>query len=303
MQQTQHLFVISYISLVNVGLAFVLNIFGIYFIRKQGARRTNQSLIILHLSILQVLILLGLLAYWISVLIKVDSSDGTMKWNVPILISSRIPFLFIIAMLTFDRLFSIKYSLRHRGVASKRRVNVALAISWLSWVVSFSIIKLLGKDIYLAIFFTIVVPFMDCLLLIFILYTYCYIYWRIRMRPRHLINISTNCQQTQIGGKQALRVSTAIIVSFALLVLIPDVVVAIAGNLTESKESDIIAYTGIMMNNCYYVTLPVTYIFLHRDIRRMLMHNIVKCCCGTDKRRNNAVAIAVNEERKQVSTM
>ena len=299
MQQMQHALVISLISLVIVSLSLALNILGIYLIKKQGARRTNQTVIILHLSILQVLILINVLAYWISVLTKIDNSDGVMKWNVPIFISSRITFLLIIAILTFDRLFSIKYSLKHRTVASRRRVNIALAISWLSWAVSFSIIKILSKEIYLAIFSAVFITVMDSLLLLFILYTYSYIYWRIRIRHRNLINTSANNQQTQSGRKQAFRVSTAIIVSFTFLVLIPDVVVAIAGHFMNSKESDIIVNAGIMVNNCYYVTLPVTYIFLHRDIRRMLMDSIVKCCCRKDRRRNNAVAIAFLDEKVQ----
>ena len=300
MQHMQHILIISYISLAIVGVSLVLNIFGIYLIGKQRARYTNQSLIILHLSILQVLILSGILAYWISVLTKMDNSDGRTKWKATIVISSRITFLLMIAILTFDRLFSIKYSLRHRNVASKKRVNVALAMSWVSWVVSLSIISLLRKDIYLAVF-SVVVTVMDCLLLLFILYTYFYIYWRLRMRHRSRSNILTNSQQTQSGSKQALRVSTAIIVAFAFLVLIPDVVVAIAGHILNNKESDIIMYTGILVNNCYYMTLPVTYIFLHREVRRLLRDIIDQYCCKKDRRRSNVVAIAVEEERVQVA--
>ena len=301
MQQTEHI-VISYISIVIVSLSFVLNIIGICLIGKQGARRTNQSLIILHLSILQVLIGSAILAYWISVLSNMAYSDGIMKWDLPILVSSRIIFLLIIAMLTFDRLFSIKYSLRHRNVASKRRINIALAVSWLSWAVGFSIIKLLTKRTYLSAF-SLIITVMDCLLLLFILYTYCYIYWRIRMRHRNLINISANNQQLQSGGKQARLVSTAIIVSFAFLVLIPDVVIAIAGHFIDNTKSEIIVNIGIMVNNCYYVALPVNYILLHRGMRGMLMDTIVQCCWRKDRRRNNAVTIEIKEERVHIATI
>ena len=296
--QMQNIFIISYISLAIVGLSLVLNIFGIYLILKQGARRTNQCVITLHLSILQVLIGSGILAYWISVLTKSANNDGIKKWNVPILISSRITVLLIIAILTFDRLLLIKYSLRHRTIASKKRVNVASAISWLSWAVSFSIVKSLIKEAHLAVF-SVVVTIIDCLLLVFILYTYIYIYWRIRVRHRNLINTSAINQQIQSGGKQALRVSTAIIVSFTFLVLIPDVVLAIAKHFVDKEASKIIVYTGIMVNNCYYVALPVTYIFLHKEMRRMLLSIMMKCCCRKDMRCNNAVPI--KKERVEVT--
>ena len=57
------------------------------------------------------------------------------------------------------------------------------------------------------------------------------------MRHRSRSNISANIQQTHCGSKQERRVSTVIIISFAFLLLIPDVVLAIAGHIMDKEES------------------------------------------------------------------
>ena len=120
-QKHQHISAIVYISVIIAGFAFILNIIGIYFIRKQGSQRTHQRLIILHLSILQVPILICSLVYWISRLFYV-----IMHWTIPLLISFRIAINLIIAILTADRLLAIKYSLRYLVIVTKRKIMLAL---------------------------------------------------------------------------------------------------------------------------------------------------------------------------------
>ena len=276
-QKYQHISAIFYISIVISGLALIFNAVGIYFIRKQRSQRTHQSLIILHLSILQVPISVSALAYWISILIYGTGTNTIMRWSFPILISSRTTVIFIIAILTADRLIAIKCSLRYMIVFPKRKVRVTLIASWLSWVVSFSILVSLSRETYEHVLVVFVIPVLDCLLLLFILYTYSYIYWRIRKRRRILKDTSASSYQTQNGNKQILRVSTAIIVSYILFVVLPDLINSTLELVMQGETLEFILLAAYMLNTCYYLALPSIYIFLHRDMRRMFLQSLVKC--------------------------
>ena len=299
----KHTSVMSYISIIIAGFALTLNVIGIYLIRKQSSQRTHQNLIILHLSVFQILILNSTLVYWVSVLYDVGEKNTVMVWNTSFFTSSRAMAFFLIAILTFNRLFAIKYKVRYTSIVSKRRVKVALIASWLSWVVSFSI--LLGKrsEALLHVLSAVVFPVGDGVILLLILYTYSYIYWTIRESRRKLSDIKESKQQTALKSKQVLRVSTAIIVSFASLVLLPDIIVSIADHYMEREASEAIACTEDLLKSCYYLTLPVTYIFLHRNLRRMFLEAVGKCCSKMHSKANKANMIVVADRKELITTL
>ena len=291
--KTQHLSVFAIISVIIASLAVLLNIIGINLLRKQGFQRKNQLFIILHLSILQLFVLMCVLTYWILLLAGMKETDAVMVWISTILSSSRITAALIIAILTFDRLIAIKYSLRYTIILSRRRLKVAFAVSWLSCVVMFSILKPLTIKGYQFASSVVSAPAVDILLLLFILYTYAYIYWRIPTRRKIFSKTLESSQQTGTAGKQALRVSTAIIVSYVFLLLLPDLADSIVIRFMEDGASEIIRIIAYMLNTCYLITLPMTYIFLHRDMRKMFVESIMKCCSRTRPKKANMTPLTV----------
>ena len=299
MEKYLHISVILYISTIISGFALIFNGIGIHLTRKQGPQRTHQNLIILHLSVLQIPISITALTYWISMLIYRIDNDIIIGWTVPILISCRIAVNLIIAILTAERLLAIKYSFRYMTIVSKLKLKVALIASWLPWVVSFSILASLAREMYEQVLIIVVNPVLDCLLLVFILYTYSYICWRIRKRRRMLIAISANIHQTQDSNKQALRVSTAIIVSYIIFVVMPDIADSILERFMEGETLEVIMLTAHMLNSCYYLALPIIYIFLQRNVRERLLETVVKCCSRIGIKTRNVNMISVKEERVQ----
>ena len=298
MEMHQHISIIIYVSIMIAGLAILLNMVGMYLISKQGPQRTHHNLVILHLSFLQIPISISALVYWISLSIFGTEKNTIIKWTVPLMISSRVPLNLIIAILTADRLMAVKYSLRYMAIVSKHKVKVALIASWLSWVVSFSVLVSMRKEPYRQVLDVFVIPVLDCLLLLFILCTYSYIFWRMRRRSRTLSNISTNAEQMQQGNKRALLVSTIIIFSYIIFVALPDYTDSIMQQFTGSETLEVISLASHLLDTCCYVTLPVTYIYLHKDMRRMFMESVVKCHSRRDERPN---MIAIVERRVQIA--
>ena len=300
-QNSPYLTAVSYISVVIAGTALILNVIGIYLIRKQESQRTYQNLIILNLNVIQIPISIGANAYWISVLTHGTGSKTLLRWTTPMWISARITLIFIIAIVTFDRLFAIKYSLRYLIIVSKRMVKLALSAIWLSWFVGFSVLKSMGTDIYFHVIIVLIVPISEFLLLCFILCTYFYIFWRIRKRRKILKDSSANPQQVQYWNKQALRVSTAIILSYIMFVVLPDFTDSILQPIIKGEAWEKILLTAYMLDTCYYVALPVTYIFLHRDTRRMFLENVVRCCSKKGDISNSAIVL--KDERLRVNVI
>ena len=299
--QANQIFTLSCISVVIVIFALILNIIGVCLVRKHDTKRTHQNLILLHTSILQIPILSAALVYWISVSIGFGEGNAVMSWSRTLVISSRMPVIIMIAILTFDRLIAIKYSLMYRSYMPKRRVMGALIASWFSWIVCFSILISLDTEDSLNMASLILFPAQDFLLLLFIVYTYCCIYYKIHERHTKLTGMSVNTQQTQSGSRQALLVSTAIIFSYAFLVLLPDVIISTAEHFIEGTASEITGHIGDMLSNCYYITLPVTYIFLNRSMRKMLVESIVNCCRNRNTQPNASGVTALTDGKIQVT--
>ena len=173
----------QYRSIFIAGFALILNVIGIYVIHKQSSQRTHQNLIILNLSILIIPFSCSSLFTWIFVVIGIAEHNRFSNLASTCVITSRVA---VIAMLTFDRLFAIKYTLRYTILVSKRKVKVVLCAIWALWVASFSILAPLRINTFRLVCFVIVVPVIDCLLLLSIVYAYSYIYWIIRKRAKKL---------------------------------------------------------------------------------------------------------------------
>ena len=302
-RKSEYPLVISYVSIIIAIVSLILNIIGIHLIRKQDSQRTHQYLIILNLSIIQIPISIGNIGYWIIVLIHGKEPYTSMNWTLPLWISGRIALIMMIAMLTFDRLFAIKYSLRYTIIVSKRKVKIVLSAIWLLCIVSFSVLKALGMVAYSHLLDVTVVAILEGLLLCIILYTYCYIIWRMRRRREILRGISANTQQMQHWNKQALRVSTAIIFSYVGLVLLPDFTDSSLNPFTKGDAWENILLTAHLLDTCYYVALPITYIFLHRDMRKMFVESVVRCYNKKDDMPRSSNVSVLREERIQVATI
>ena len=270
--------VFSCISIAISTIALVLNIIGLDLVRKHGATRTNQNLILLHFSIIQIPMLSVNLNYWISIMLDVPEESLHMKWTASFLISGRIPIVLAIIILTIDRFCSIKYSLTYRNSTSRGRINLALIITWMSWITGFVILFLLGAKRLHHVLTTIVIPVKDSVLIFFIFSTYCYIYCRITKRNRTMSTTSARSQQAQSGSRQILCVSTAIVISYLFLILLPDLTLSIALHHTDQYTSILISNSRNMLNTCYMITIPLTYIFLHRNMRRTFVEKIMSCC-------------------------
>ena len=298
-QNNHYHIAIPYASIIIAAFALILNMIGMYLIRKLDSQRTHQSLIILNLSMIQIPISIGAHIYWISALKHGVWSNRLVSWTIPLWVSTRITIIFVITMLTADRLLAIKYSLRYTVIVPKRLVKLALLAIWISWIAGCSIFKSLKIDTYLHVLRVIAIPVLEGLLLCFILYTYSYIFWRMRKRQKILRYSSANPQQVQHWNKQALRVSTIIIFSYIVLVVLPDFTDSMLDSLIKGEGLEIILLIAYMMDTFYYVALPLIYIFTHREMRRTLMESVVRCCSSKTAMPGNANVIAVTEERVQ----
>ena len=290
LQRSQQL-IISCTCVVVLSFALILNIIGTYLLRKQGIQRTHQNLIIIHLSMLQIPAVSAALVFWTLIAIGTPAEILHLSWIEWLVISVRIPLYLVIATLTFDRLCGTKYSLRYRRLITTRKMKTMMYVSWVSWISSFSTLFALRSEELYQVLSIIAFPLLDWLLLLFIMYTYCYIFYKIRKRPKSVF--SANRLPIQRGSEQIRRVSTTIIFFYVCLVLLPDFTVSIAFQTLENNNVKVVYYAGVMINSCYLIALPITYVFMQKSTRSMFINQILNCFKKKDVSRVNSKDVQV----------
>ena len=254
--------------------SLVLNTIGIWLIFRIRIQRTHQNLILMHFSIFQILLSILALVYWISALLGFGEEHQIRIWSNTVITSFRLPMYLTVNILTFDRLCATKYNLNYRRIFTKRRIRLMLLVPWISWFGSILILASLNSRNVIDVHEIIVFPILDCTSLAFILYTYCYIYYKIRKRRKNLHSIAAN--RLPGSNQKFIRVTTAIIFSFVFLVILPDINTSITAGYVEPSVSRIIILVGYILISSYFITLPLTYIFMQRKMRAMFMETVIR---------------------------
>ena len=282
--------------------ALGLNITGVYLVYKFGIKRTHQNVLILHLSIFEVLISVSGSVNLIKVLLG-NKGDNLQKLSNISLISLRLPICMAIAVLTVDRLYAAKYLLRYKRLFSRERVKRMLLATWVMWIVNLSILLLLSSASFLYWYEVVIFPTLDCMLLALVAYTYCTLFRIIRRRCTTLREISTSTNQTAHGTQRFFRVSMLITFSFVLLVTVPDTVVSFLAHFASATVAKTANHSGYVLNSLYILMLPLTYIFMQRNIKGILMEKIRSCCCRRTRisdSSTNAGVIIINQVEQTV---
>ena len=99
------------------GIDVILNITGGYFICKIGAPCTNPSIILLHISIFDIMVLTAAAFHLTSALVGAGTNVRSLSYST--YASLRFPLYMVYAILTIDRLYATKYSLSYRSLLSE----------------------------------------------------------------------------------------------------------------------------------------------------------------------------------------
>ena len=249
--------------------SFVLATWGMFLIERSGRQRTHQNRILIHLSIALLVALAGAICYWTLALLGEKSGSFAMEIIIFIMTCCRWPGYCILTMLTVDRLIGIKFTLKYNLVLTKRRVHYILIFSWSSSVFVIILRIFFATNTILDLHFRFFFPIADGVYLCFVLYAYSYILHALTKRSRQFKTQFINTNMKHRNERKVLLMSVIIVCLFLFLVVLPEIVTAVL-LMAKGHVAEVFRAVDFIMVNLYGLSIPLTNIFMQRDIRKKL---------------------------------
>ena len=282
-------------NLIVSGVAIILNIIGIYGLSNIKRNRTFQRLILINLSIGEVLICAIAYPYFVLVSIGNDPDSYSTKMLFRIATSIRFPLYLLMIVLTTDRLIACKMTISYRDIITRRLAIVAIVFSWATGIIVCIADQLFGSSVterYSRIAFIVI----DSLFLCLVTITYIFILKKI-LQHKDLVNDDSGKGHFNKRKTKFLRVSSSIILSFVLLVALPDIGLAIAQENFKHLNFQIeLAHKCV--TGLYLLVLPAIYIFANTEIHRFLLQKF--CLKKTDNTESRSQSNRVERRKGQL---
>ena len=251
--------------------AAILNAVGIYLLVKDRSTKTNQNLILKCLSAFELTDSCVLIILW-SLTCYGSNTSGAVILNLSrVLYCTYGNYWLIMIFMTFDRLITVKYPLRHSFILTKKRARTVLFLSTLFCIIVVIACNLaFGFDQFMLTFNTVVAPVVSSLSAIFIVTTYIYIFVKISKR-----RMDMSLQNVQVRrateNQQFLKMAMIITFTYFMFCLMPDIAYIFARQFIIDSI-DIVRifwYSGLIFD-------PITYIFMQRRLRQKLLEKLLR---------------------------
>ena len=266
------------IEIVQTGLLFLavlLHSLGIYLLCHIKETRTDQNVILVHLSLVEIITSLFVIGYNAARLSAMEINDHVALLSYLFIEGIYLAFHLIMIVLTSDRLAMTLLSLKYQMTMTRRRMKLALAVCWITRHISgglFVVLRL--RWIVIIIHMLLIVCFMMLTVV-----TYTSILCKIRKRRKSLqknanAHISRGNNRVQDSSKFYL-VTTLIMSSFTLFVVIP-YVYSLYDNVADIKSFKVVVLQLVWSAN--NIIDPCIYIFLQMPVRNLLRRKLITWC-------------------------
>lgn len=293
------IYILALCTLIVLVIAIMLNAVGIYGLSKLKANRTFQKLILINLSIGEIIVSVIGFPYFVLVSLGTDLRNPIAMTIFTIATSVRFPLYLLMIFLTVDRLIASKLHISYRRVITRPVVNFTIVFSWTTGAVyciadllsGFSITERYSRFLFIAV---------DSLFLCLVAITYTFILKRI-MDQRHLVANSPGMSHIQRRKKKFFKVLSAIILTFTLLVALPDIGIGIVQIACNNVDS-LVEQLHKCVTGLYLLALPSIYIFANKGIWTFLTSKFSFTGIFRLRRRNHSLQIELERIPSQVQT-
>ena len=241
-------------------LAIILHSLGIYLLSEIKKTRTNQNIILMHLSVMEMICSSCVIVYNCSLLGGLDITENFILPAYLFAEGTYVTFYLIMIVLTTDRLAMSLFLLRYQVIMTRTRIKIVLALCWVLGVISGGLFVILSSR-WIGLSTHI---FLQGYFLILSVATYISILRKIHKRRKLL---RTNPNSHDSSHSQFYLVTCLIISSFILFVEIPDLY------RLSINEFDIKSFKFSVLQLIWSVNNiadPCIYIFLQESARNLL---------------------------------
>ena len=170
--------------------------------------------------------------------------------------------------LIIDRYLHIKLNIRYVIYWSKKRTIIAAIFLWMLMALTGSLFAV--YDYYLYVIYAA----FDSIILLFSSYVYIY---ALILFKKQRVTVCSN--QNAKGIFKGLGISAIILVAFAVLVAIPDTIIAVASVYRNTNYNEKIIWYKLIVHPLSFWTDSIIYIFLSPKVR-LVLKNKLKCVPG-----------------------
>lgn len=262
--------VLDIVSIAILTMSVIFNLLGIYLLKQlQSPRLINQIFLLISMSTSELLLAL------FSVINKVGKFTEVKQKNSSIFvyhnqISAALLFICYTTffLLTFDRFLTFMLHLKYHKIVTRKRTFYGLLVTWLSGVAIAVPFLFLSANTFLVVWHQYIYFIFDGIILVTAFVTYSYIVNKALGKHR--------TASSRVPRREKMFVVvTIIILTFVLLVIIPDIAYMhlFVVNKVGSDIDESIIWIIWELN---YLVDPCVYIFLQRNIRKILQQKICK---------------------------
>ena len=284
--------------------AVLVNFLGLYLLRKDSSRQTNQNLILKFLSTLQLCHSCILIARWSLICHGLISSHIVVQILVCIIYCIYLNVTMVMVTMTFDRLIATKYPLKYAFILTKKKVQIILFSSAFALITIFGIsVSILTYAPFIYILDKFVNPIVSVVATIFLVLAYIYIFVQISRRrtlgnSMQIARISRTTEnsvhnfrikratenpmqniQIRAENQKYLKMASIIALTYFTCYVVPDVSLMVCRKFVMENADiyRILWYLGLVFD-------PITYIFMQERLRKKLVDMVVCCRKQGDSR-------------------
>ena len=255
------------IQIIQTGLAFlaiILHSLGIYLLSQIKETITNQNIILMHLSVIEMIFSSGVIGYNCSGLSELELNENFSLSVYQFAEGTYVIFYLIMILLTTDRLAMSLLLLKYQVIMTRTRMKIALVLTWVIGIISGGLFIILssrwiGTSIHI---------FLQGNFLILTVATYISILCKIHKRKKLL---RTNPNSHNNSHSQFYLVTCLTISSFTLFVGLPDICRLSINKFDIKSFNDNVLQLIWSVNN---IADPCIYIFLQESIRNLLKEKL-----------------------------
>ncbi|XP_057292519.1 QRFP-like peptide receptor [Hydractinia symbiolongicarpus] len=256
-------------------VALFFNWLGILLLYQQKTKRySNQKLILTTLSMTVICISTTDLTYTIGKFTGLENDAPKIYFLCEKIIASIfITYYLVLFLLTIDRFLAFILILRYKVIVTAYRIKLYLVLCWIIGPAVATPFFFLGKKIFFDVWYKFIYLILDSIILLTVVVTYSYILFS--FKHRSYIQKQGNTHRHHHGHNKIFLVISLITISFVFMVAIPDAIHAYRFVMKYKCSEVEVAVVGICWK-LNYILDPAIYIFLHREIRKMLVNDMQK---------------------------